>query len=209
MANHPNRAPRSGHLPGHTRKTFEQALDAFLATETDQPLPLVSHEIQYRERLISVAEACKLVWYCTDVLPGLAFRELRDRLSVPPVIQTYAAAAQAILEDLKIAGMVDTEADIARRRLYDARDAAWRTLEDWIFVEQTEHGDDKASSFDWAIARTRAKKAVEQWREQPLEVIHPNIAKLVELMEAVIAAENLIEARRQVTAKEDMMELRS
>jgi hypothetical protein len=165
MSNHPNRAPHHGHLPGHFRDTFGQAIDAFIAGGPGGPLPLVPYEIRYRERLISIAEAC-LVWHCTDILPGFTFAGLQDCLSVAPASQTYAAAAHALLRELQAAGQVDAEADIARRRLYDARDAAWRDLEGWIFAKSA--GDSLSDRGDRFLLRGRAlvaaENAVAQWR---------------------------------------------
>jgi len=74
------------------------------------------------------------------------------------------------------------------RKTDDARDA-WRALERRMFAEQIIYGDDEAGGFDWSKARFMARNAVEQWRERPLEVVHPKIATLAELIQAVIAAE--------------------
>jgi hypothetical protein len=40
MTNHPNRTPRHGHLPGHIRDAFEQAIDAYIDSEPGAPPPL-------------------------------------------------------------------------------------------------------------------------------------------------------------------------
>jgi hypothetical protein len=134
MSNHPHRAARHGHLPGHIRDSFAQAIDAYIDSEPGAPLPLVPYEIRYRERMISIAEACRRVWNCTDFLPGSEFHRLRDCLREPPRSQTYAAAARALLHELQDTDRIDAAADIARLRL-DARDAAWRELECWTFAE--------------------------------------------------------------------------
>lgn len=194
MTNHPNRAPRSGHLPGHIRDTFLLAVDAFIASDTGEPLPFVPYEIRYRERLISVAEACRLVWNCTDILPGDIFRELQDCLRTPPVSQTYAAAAQAILNDLRASGTVDAEADIARRQRYDVRDAAWRDLEGWIFAERYEapHNDHNERLFARTKARLAAQHLVEKWRSG--HTLQDETKPIDKLLQAVLLAEDAIKA---------------
>ena len=75
MSNHPHRAARHGHLLGHIRDSFAQAIDAYIDSEPGAPLPLVPYEIRYRERMISIAEACRRVWNCTDFLPGSNFTD--------------------------------------------------------------------------------------------------------------------------------------
>jgi hypothetical protein len=193
MTNHPNRAPRHGHLPGHIRDTFEQAIDAYIDSEPGAPPPLVRYEIRYRERMISIAEACRLVWNCTDVLPGSKFHQLRDCLREPPGSQTYAAAARALLHELRETGQVDAAADIARRRLYDARDAAWRELEGWTFAKNG--GADLSDRGERFLVRGQAsiaaRKAVEQWRERGRRVPTTDVEKL---LERVAAAEDAINA---------------
>lgn len=106
MRNHPNRAPRSGHLPGHTRDTFLRAIEVFADSEPGAPLPLVPYEIQYRVRLISLAEAARLVSRCDDTLPGLAFERLRNCLRDPPADQSYGAGGRAMLAELRAAAVV-------------------------------------------------------------------------------------------------------
>jgi hypothetical protein len=192
MANHPNRASHSGHLPAHVRDMFRQAIYAFSTREPGEPMPLTGHEIDHRQRQISIAEACGLVWNCTDILPGITVDELQDCLATPPVGDTYAAAAHAIMSELRASGMVDAEGDIARRRLYDARDAAWRDLESWFFTEQgSEAAKDPGRA--WYLARGDAQRAVEEWRARPRQVV--GTTKLEELLEAVAVAEEVI-ARR-------------
>jgi hypothetical protein len=68
------RAPRRhGHLPGHIRETFLAAIEAYEQTPSGQRPPRIPHQINYRERQISIAEACGLVWGCTDIMPALNF----------------------------------------------------------------------------------------------------------------------------------------
>lgn len=203
MPAHPNRN-RSGHLPGHIRDTFGQAIDAFLDGAPGDP-PLLRYEIHYRERLISIAEACKLVWGCTDILPDLARRQL-TALRIPPVSDTYAAAAHVMLAELRTDGRVDDAADIARRRVYDARDAAWRDLEGWALDHQepsttvppcadpAAHVRERARIARWH-ARGTALATVERYRDQlpaePTELLE-------KLLAAIVTAERVIEARDEV-----------
>jgi hypothetical protein len=196
MTNHPNRTPRHGHLPGHIRDTFGQAIDAYTNSKPGAPLPLVQYEIRYRERMISIAEACRLVWNCTDVLPGSNFDQLRDCLREPPGSQTYAAAARALLRELQESGQADAAADIARRRLYDARDAAWRELEGWILAENGgSNSSDRGERFLMrGQVHIAATKAVEQWRERAQRVPATN---LEQLLERVAAAEDAIDAAQK------------
>lgn len=197
MPNHPHRAPGRGHLPGHIRDTFCAAIDAFISSDEGEPLPLVSYDIHYRERQISIAEACRLVWNCTDILPSIEFRWLNDSLKEPPVTQTYAAAARALLRELQQAGLVNHEVDIARRRLYDARDAAWRDLEGWIFATDPDPGVSlnateaeirNAHRFRWQVTRVNAGCVFEQWQAGKKA---PNNS-LEELLQRVAAAEAAI-----------------
>jgi hypothetical protein len=143
--------------------------------------------------MISIAEACRLVWNCTDVLPGSKFHQLRDSLREPPQGQTYAAAARALLHELRESGQVDATADIARRRLYDARDAAWRELEDWAFAENGgAHLSDRGERFLMrGQTNIAAREAVEQWRERARRVPTTDLEKL---LERVAAAEDAINA---------------
>jgi hypothetical protein len=204
MTNHPNRTPGHGHLPGHVRDTFSQAIDAFINSEPGASVSLVPYEIRYRERMISVAEACRLVWNCTDILPGGRFRELQDCLRDPPVSQTYAAAARALVRELQETGQVDVASDIARRRLYDARDAAWRDLEDWIFTENSDRLSEWTRELgappdrDRALMRAwvgvAAEKAVEQWRERTERT---PATSLEQLLECIVVAEEAIETSRR------------
>ena len=96
--------PRSGHLPGHFRETFREAIEAFCAWDDESPAPTVPFEVHYQPREISLAKACGLVWNCTDILPDTAFRDIVGACQyagVPiPTIRTYAAAARALLSVL-------------------------------------------------------------------------------------------------------------
>jgi hypothetical protein len=93
-------AMRSGHAPGHVRDTFLQAIQAFADWDGEGAPPTVCREIKYAPHQISIAEACGLVWNCTDILPGSAFDAIAD-LELPVALRTYAAAARAMLAKLK------------------------------------------------------------------------------------------------------------
>ena len=184
MANHPNRA-RSGHLPGHIRDTFLEAIEAFVDDDAGK---LVRYEIHYRERLISIAEACRLVWNCTDILSGTVLRELQDCLRTSLFGNTYAAAAQAIFNDLRADGRVDAETDIARRQRYDALDAAWRDLEGWALSKHFSKNQPDPR-VPRQMACMFAMKLVEDWRHDRLERAGDQID---ELLEAVCRAEEAL-----------------
>jgi hypothetical protein len=94
------------HHKGHVRDTFLRAIDAFYDWQmTDEPdEPTVEHEINYKPIQISLAQACGLVWQCTDILPGFAFDKIADEdLDLGLRSRTYAAAAHAISAYLKTA----------------------------------------------------------------------------------------------------------
>jgi hypothetical protein len=97
-----------GHAPGHIRETACEAFQAWIDWDGELPEPTVTLEINYVPHTISISQACRLVWNCTDVMPDRLFYELQDAIqsalhSAEPVIkrQTYAACARAILEDIK------------------------------------------------------------------------------------------------------------
>ncbi len=90
---------RSGHAPGHVRETFLVAIDAFMNWNSGEPEPRVGFEVNYVERQIPISKACTLVWNCTDIIPGLAYNELRDALDIKR--KTYAACARAMLAAIK------------------------------------------------------------------------------------------------------------
>ena len=62
---------------------------------------MVTREIRYTPHQISLADACGLVWNCTDVLPGHAYDALTRRCELAIQRQTYAAAARGLLAALK------------------------------------------------------------------------------------------------------------
>jgi hypothetical protein len=79
---HRNRGRRRyGHLPGHIQDAFLEAVEAFEDWNPSGPLSpaRVGYEIRHRPQQISVAEACGLVWGCTDILPGTVYRNPHGR----------------------------------------------------------------------------------------------------------------------------------
>jgi hypothetical protein len=91
------------HCKGHIRDTFLRAIDAFYCWDDGEPEPTVEHEIHYQPVEISLTEACKLVWRCTDILPGTSFRMIEESVLGEDVrSRTYAAVAHAMLAYLKV-----------------------------------------------------------------------------------------------------------
>jgi hypothetical protein len=94
--------PRHGHLPGHLRDCFIDALDAFYdwwIADEQSPPPKATLEVRYEPREISLEQACGVVWHCTDILPGSAFnqvQEIAEHHDLPLKRRTYAAAARVV-----------------------------------------------------------------------------------------------------------------
>lgn len=64
------------------------------------PEPTVEYEINYVPHQISISDACKLVWNCTDIVGGsLVDLLITEGLDIKSI--TYAACARAILADIK------------------------------------------------------------------------------------------------------------
>jgi hypothetical protein len=83
------------HYPGHLRGVFDEAICAWLNWRPGEPEP----KVEYDGEVISLSDACCLVWSCGDTLPGL----LSDRLieqGLPIKRRTYAAAARAMLRHI-------------------------------------------------------------------------------------------------------------
>ena len=134
---HPRRAKRlHGHLPGHIRDAFLQAVEVYEETDPGEKLPRIPFQVKYRDRTISIAEACRLVWFCTDTMPGMEFSNLCDILIESPQRQSYAAAARSLLAELKARDEVDAAADAKLKRLYDERDRLWAAVEQTIAAEK-------------------------------------------------------------------------
>jgi hypothetical protein len=85
-----------GHAPGHVPDTFLAAVDAFAAWEDGEPEPTVEFEVHHRLVVITISQACGLVWSCSDILPNRVVSQLVDYCDVPLTRRTYAAAARAM-----------------------------------------------------------------------------------------------------------------
>jgi hypothetical protein len=87
-----------GHAPGHLRDPFNETMDAFLEWEGG-PEPMVTYEVHYVPRLITLSEACKLLSRCNDILGHTYSSRMRDVLDVRH--QTYGAVARVMLVAIK------------------------------------------------------------------------------------------------------------
>jgi hypothetical protein len=100
---------KSGHLGGHLRELFMEAVEAWKNWNTGEPEPTVVLEPNYefegnpgaiarnakkKPCTLTVSQVCGLLWNCTDILPGSDFQDLQDKLDLKR--RTYAAAARAI-----------------------------------------------------------------------------------------------------------------
>jgi hypothetical protein len=91
-----------GHCPGHIRETFLRALDAYLTWGDSTDPPTIEHEVHYQPQEISLAQACGLVWNCSDILPASAWSMIEGSVLADDVRRrSYAAAARAIHARLK------------------------------------------------------------------------------------------------------------
>ena len=90
----------TGHAPGHIRDTFIEAVMAWMDWDGEPPEPVVPFDVNYEPDPIPISRACALVWNCTDALPGDEYAYLRDA-ELPMHKSTYAAAARALLADIK------------------------------------------------------------------------------------------------------------
>ena len=95
-----NYPQRGGHAAGHVRDTFLSAVEAFSGWKPGEPEPNVEYEMGYETYFIPISRACTLVWNCTDIIPGGAFRELAD-LNLDVRRQTYAACARAMYSAIR------------------------------------------------------------------------------------------------------------
>jgi hypothetical protein len=90
-----------GHAPGHVRDTACAAFESWIDWDGTEPEPKVEYEIHYEPHEIPISRACKLVWNCTDILPGGLFDALVDA-GLDIKRRTYAACARAIIQDMKL-----------------------------------------------------------------------------------------------------------
>ena len=99
---------KTGHTPGHYRETADAAIETWIRWEGKMPEPTVEFEIGYVSHRIPISRACRLVWNCTDFVPGWLFDQVQAEAqglmrSSEPVIKkrTYAACARFILAWIK------------------------------------------------------------------------------------------------------------
>jgi hypothetical protein len=92
-------SPRNRHFPDHFCATFLDAIDAIYYWG-EGPMPTVNCQ----RCQISLAEACRLVWHCTDLLPGIHRMQLAEIGETCGIElserQTYATAARIPLATL-------------------------------------------------------------------------------------------------------------
>ena len=142
------------------------AAEAFTETAPGKHPPRVPFQVRYRDRTISVAEACGLVWNCTDIMPGSEFAALRDCLAEPPSRQTYAAVAHALLRELRDQHEVNSGTDARLKRLYDRRDTM---IEETAKLIAAENGLDLTDPLQRGRARVTVDDALERWETRETE----------------------------------------
>jgi hypothetical protein len=92
------RGKRDGHAPGHVRDAFYEAVEVFDHWNGIGPEPMVDFEVNFRPRKITISEACRKLWNCTDIMPS----DLVDSLlEVGIKSRTYAAGARAMRRWIK------------------------------------------------------------------------------------------------------------
>jgi hypothetical protein len=90
-----------GHAQGHVRDAALAAFEAWASWDGEGPEPTVEYEIHYEPHEIPISRMCKLVWNCTDIVPGLVFDLLTRDMGLEIKRQTYAACARAIIADIE------------------------------------------------------------------------------------------------------------
>lgn len=166
---HQNRArKRYGHQPGHIRDAFHAAVEAFGEWGDGEPEPFVDFEVNYRARRISLAQACGLIWGCTDNLGQQGISEL-DMNGIELAGKcTYAAAARAMLDHLKeIPGGVSSVRDAQLEQLYDRRDRHAERLEIMLGVRDLGKPPADLDRIERMRVRIAAERMIEQWQKQP------------------------------------------
>jgi hypothetical protein len=91
---------RHGHAPGHVRDAALEAFQAWIDWNGKGAEPTVAYEMNYEPHQIPISQACKLVYNCTDIVPGSTVDQLLDE-GLEFKTRTYAGCARAILEALK------------------------------------------------------------------------------------------------------------
>ena len=150
------------------RETFLAAVEALHELNDGEPLGRVEYEISYRSRRISVAQACGLVWGCTDILPGQVDADINEILEPRSLgTGTYAAAARALLDYLKgTPSGVNAEVDAQLTRLYDRRDKCMERLEIMLGVKLLGAPPAAWSQIERMSIRNKATQALEAWEER-------------------------------------------
>jgi hypothetical protein len=93
---------RYGPAPQHVRDTACEAFNAWLVWNGRDPQPTVTFEVNSEPQhisIISISQACELVWGCPDVVPAHVIDPL-IKAGLPIRKRTYSACAQAILADI-------------------------------------------------------------------------------------------------------------
>jgi hypothetical protein len=126
-------------------------------------------------------------------MPGSEFAALRDCLAEPPSRQTYAAAAHALLRELRDQPEVTDGTDARLRRLYDRRDTM---IDETAKLIAAENGLDLTDPLQRGRAERAVDEALERWemRESedqtpapttPLETRLQKIYRHCELIKAI------------------------
>ena len=97
---HYRNGKNGGHVGGHVRNMFLDAVDAYLAWEEGEPEPTVDFEVRFVARPITISRACGIVWNCSDILPSGAVDSC-ESCGIELGRRTYAPAARALLAAIK------------------------------------------------------------------------------------------------------------
>ena len=92
----------SGHAPGHVRETALEAFEQWQLWDDQLPEPTVTFEVNYEPREIPISQALRMVWNCSDIVPGYHADDLAEVL--PFRSRTYAGIARAIIAQMKQKG---------------------------------------------------------------------------------------------------------
>jgi hypothetical protein len=103
-------------------------------------------------------------------MPGSEFAALRDCLAEPPSRQTYAAAAHALLRELRDQHEVNSGTDARLKRLYDRRDTM---IEETGKIIAAENGLDLTDPLQRGRARVTVDDALERWETRETEDQRP------------------------------------
>jgi hypothetical protein len=99
-------------------------------------------------------------------MPGTAFSALRDCLAEPPSRQTYAAAARALLRELRKQRGLNDGTDAKLKLLYDRRDTM---IEETAKLIAAENGLDLTDPLQRRRAEDAVDEALEQWEIREAE----------------------------------------